>query len=565
MDAKNYQLKTILDGTQQYMVPIYQREYSWRKPQWEQLWADIVGLDTDTAEDHHFLGSIVSKSFDSKAGGISKYLLIDGQQRLTTITVLLAAIRDLLRESDEENAAQTAEMIHELYLINRFRSGDDLYKVLPTKTDREAYSSLIVPTQQTGVSDTNITEAYRYFRKAILDALRDEPSLSLQKLQSTVTDQMEIVSITLGADDNDYRIFESLNATGMPLTQTDLLRNFFLMRIDDPKRQERIYLDLVRPITSEIDAVEGASSDTLFQYSLQRTGEYVRDKDVYAKWKRICDDQSPDELEATLREIHHDSRNYLKIIDPSREADPDVASRFRQLLNFGVMTPMPFLLNAMRWRDDGRINSDGLSSVLDLIQSFLVRRMFANVPTNALNRIFIRLSQQLPQCDDLVQATHVALSQPGLRWPVDAEFAESFPLYALYKDSRPGQRRVVLESLEHVLGHKEAPVLTGLTIEHVMPQTLTDDWRETLGSEASRVHSRWLHTIGNLTLTGYNSELHNDPFSIKRDRYRESNVQLTKQIASYDVWNEDSIQDRAGWLYALARKIWVGPADTSAQ
>jgi hypothetical protein len=173
--------------------------------------------------------------------------------------------------------------------------------------------------------------------------------------------------------------------------------------------------------------------------------------------------------------------------------------------------------------------------------------------------MFIRLSEQLPQQDDLVLATHQALSDPGRRWPTEAEFRERFPLYRLFKDSRPHQRRLVLEELERAARSKESPVLEELQIEHIMPQTLNGAWHAELGPNAPLIQSKYVDTIGNLTLTGYNPELGNMQFAKKRERYQESNVQLTRQVAKYDRWDEQSIVDRAERLYRVASQIWVGP------
>jgi len=258
----------------------------------------------------------------------------------------------------------------------------------------------------------------------------------------------------------------------------------------------------------------------------------VRDKDIYAGWKKRCDRLSQGELEVTLLNIKRDADNYLKIVNPDRESSQEVRYRLKSYTRLGIMTPTPFLLNAMRWREDGKIDDLGLCKIVDLIQSFLVRRIFSYVPTNTLNRIFIRLTEQLPDYEDLVHATHEALSQAGLRWPADSQFREHFMTYKLYQDTRPSQRSLVLRTLELHLGHKEAPSLEQLDIEHVMPQTLTEEWKADLGKDAEDLHTRWLHTIGHLTLTGYNSELSNDTFAVKRERYRQSNVRSEPQKAN---------------------------------
>ncbi len=558
MDAKNSRLKNLLDGTQQYLVPIYQREYSWEKEQWQQLWLDIAELEQDQPDDHHFLGSIVAKAYDAKSGGLTKFLLIDGQQRLTTLTLLLAAIRDALREDDDPESQKRADMIHDRYLSNRYEQGEDAVKVLPTKTDRPSYLSLVLGSDLDGQASANILGAYKFFRDSLNKAASSDKLFTPSLFLATLVERIEMVSITLGADDNDYRIFESLNAKGTPLTQTDLLRNFFLMRFTNQSKQESVYNSLIRPITSEISSVEGGSSDTMFQYSLQRRGVYVRDKDIYFQWKRATEGATPEELERALIDIKRDSANYLCLVDPFREKSAAVVRRLMRFKQLGILTPMPFILNAFRWREDKIIDDNGLARILQLIESYLVRRMFARVPTNALNRVFIMLDKQLPE-GDKVQATHRALSAHGLRWPNDEDFHESFANHSIYADSRPAQRMLVLVSLEESFGNKESPVPNTATIEHVMPQTLTPAWREELGHDADRVHRNNLHRIGNLTLSAYNSELGNLPFDEKKKRYATSNFELNKMFLEFDHWNEDAIKERAKQLFERAKAIWISP------
>lgn len=325
-------------------------------------------------------------------------------------------------------------------------------------------------------------------------------------------------------------------------------------------RQEEVYADYFLPMTRALADTPKAESDAMFQQALQRQGVYVRDRDIYFQWKRRCDPLSISVLFATIDEIYYDCQNYLKILDPKREPSVVIRNGLQRLLRFGVLTPMPFLLNVYRWYGGTMIDQTGMATILQYIESFLVRRLFTGVSIGALNRIFIRLADQFNSNIDLVGGTREALSQPGLRWPSDSEFVRGLYLHNLYKDSRPEQRKMILETLETSFGHLETPSFQNATIEHILPQTLNAEWRRQLGDQAEQTHTRFVHTLGNLTLTGYNSHLSNSPFETKRQLLAQSNFALNKELATIEVWDATSIANRAQALANRALKIWVGPA-----
>jgi Protein of unknown function (DUF1524) len=264
---------------------------------------------------------------------------------------------------------------------------------------------------------------------------------------------------------------------------------------------------------------------------------------------------------AALDDMVWFAERWQRLQQPSREGAAGVAEALRSLNRFGSDTPYPFLLNVYEARDrHGSISSEQFAQIVRMVEGFLIRRMFANVPTHSLSRMFIRLWQQLPQEGDPVMEIREALAEPSRRWPNDEPFAREFAQYPLYVDTRPYQRRMVLEALERSFGHHEPVELEGLEIEHVMPQTLTDAWRELLGENADDVHSHWLHTPGNLTLTGYNPELSNGPWPEKRARYKMSNLVMTRELAHLDAFGSDVIRNRATELAQRAIAIWPGPA-----
>lgn len=547
MKANEAKLKALLDGQKQYVVPLFQRPYSWRRRHWETLWQDVVELyESDSQE--HFLGAIVTLSQLGAPEGVASYLLIDGQQRLITLSLLLAALRDHANGFDRT----IAQRVHGLYLENHFVEGLDKAKVLPTHADRTPFVDTIGGAN--AAADSPVKDAYAYFRSA-LDAggTQDEP-LSVSRLLNIILSQLDFVSITLDIDDNPYRIFESLNAKGMRLTQADLLRNYFFMRLP-ASEHEHLYSAIWEPMQSRL----GKRLDEFVRDFLVRDGTFVRSGDVYQAWKKRLDQSSTDDVRTALSALGQFSEYYLHLIRSATEPDPTVRRQLARLNRWGGTTTYPFLLNLYEEIGAGRLGKDGLARALQLIESFLVRRLFANVPTNELNRLFIRLYGQLPKEDDLVEATWHALSQPGLRWPTDAEFQEGILRYPLYRDSRPGQRRLILEMLEESYGHAEPVQWEALTVEHVMPQTPTSEWLADLGANAKEVHRGLVHTLGNLTLSGYNQPLSNSPFERKQQILACSHLELNREIAAENQWTAREIEERALRLVQKAKEIWPGP------
>lgn len=553
MKASETQLLLLLNGMQHYRIPLFQRPYTWNEKNWRALWNDLIETYEMGAESRHFLGSLVTKSLPATPEGVSPFLVIDGQQRLTTLTILLAVIRDVARDS----RPRLSELVNEVYLTNRYSAGDTHYKVLPTQTDRPGYFTLI---NGSGGDDPSLmAQAYRYFRKQILESDPDEGEIAvegvdIERLLQIVTHGVEMVSITLGDSDNEYRIFESLNGKGTPLSQADLLRNYIFMRIP-LDRHDHAYHILWLPMQRKLHH----HLEDFFRYRLMSQGMFVRQGDVYQEWKRQLERRAPDELIGELDQFAVDAEYYHRLVSPRGEPNPAIAERLAWLNRWGGQTMYPFLLNVYRQYGCGALEAAAFAEILVLIESFLVRRLFASVPTNALNRLFLRLYSQLPDGADLVQGTRMALSDPGRRWPRDADFIRGLLGYPLYTNSRPDQRRLILERFEESYEHKERPELNSLTIEHIMPQTLTEDWEAELGDDAREVHARFVHVLGNLTLTGYNPELSNRPFSKKRDLLAASSLRMNQRIAQEPEWTARQIEQRARELAERALRIWPGP------
>ena len=554
MRAQETHLRVLLEGSKQYRIPLFQRPYSWQAEQWQVLWDDIIEIYEQFHEKElqhgHFLGPVVSKALTGTPEGIAPYMVIDGQQRLTTLSILLAALRDAL----QGEGTNLPEKIQDQCLTNRYVSGKDHYKVLPTQADRESFFSVAEAECAKRDTETLVGKAYIFFRNALSRGDVEDRPLNLPRLERVILDGLELVSITLSTDDSEYQIFESLNAKGTPLTQADLLRNYFFMRLPD-ETQQALYDKFWFPMQQRLGQNH---LESFFRHQYMTGGEFVREGDVYKAWRRRLDLVPDTALATELETLARFSTFYERLLNPEVEPNPNISARLMRLNRWGGQTMYPFVL--WLYERDGldAIDAVDLERILGVVESFLVRRLFAGVPTNQLNRLFARLAHQLPP-GDVLSATRAALSEASRRWPDDEAFREAIHSYPLYTDSRPGQRRVILESFELSFGHKEQAPLDELTVEHVMPQVLTAEWREVLGDGAEGVHARLLHTLGNLTLTGYNPELSNQPFDAKRALFKDSHLAMNAEIAAEKSWGPSEIRERSGRLAEKAILLWPGP------
>ena len=559
MRASDTRLRALLEGQQHYVIPLFQRPYSWQRNDWETLWNDIIETYRFNPAGGHFLGSIVSKSQPGTPEGVSPYIVIDGQQRLTTLSIVIAALRDRIGKADPA----AGERIADLCLLNKYAKDEYHYKIRPTQADRPAYFAVIDGNDNSADEDEPnlIRQTYDFFFDALgqsADEEGDEP-LDLARFERLLLDEVEVVSITLEDDDNEYRIFESLNWKGAPLSQADLLRNYFFMRIH-ADQQQTLYDSVWLPMQAMLDSKTLAD---FFRYQYMSSGHFVREKDIYLKWRGCLDRLEPDDLAAKMREFAGYAQYYKRLIEPEAEPDAAVRERLERLNRWGGQTMYPFVLWLYEGAGGRGVNSTEVARVLRLIESYLVRRQFCGILTAGSNRFFMELAAQIPE-GGIVGAVRQALSQPSgrRRWPNDKEFTQGLLAYELYEGSRPDQRRLVIETLEQDLAHKEPAELRGLTVEHVMPRDLTDEWRDALGPDANEIHVRLLHTLGNLTLTGYNPELSNRPFSEKRRLFqKKSNLAMSKEIAEEAEWGPEQIRSRAERLAARAIKIWPGPVE----
>ncbi|ALN14485.1 DUF262 domain-containing protein [Acidipropionibacterium acidipropionici] len=349
--AQETNLREILEGAKQYRVPLYQRVYSWTGKQIDQLWDDIVETAESRMSDSrvtHFIGSLVlAATPDFGPVGLMKYLVVDGQQRLTTLTLLLAAIRDHLLDTRQDPSA--VERIGYQYLINQWQEGQP--KLLPTRADRDSYLAVINRSPGAGGED-GIGAAYRRLRGKLaeIEAPDDDASddvgasVCVKDIETTVLNGLALVSVTASGNDNVYRIFESLNNTGLKLTQADLLKNYLFMRLGDRSRAvyEAVWLPLERHLSPD-------QLELLFWLDLVRTDEKARQSETYeGQQRRLERLTSVDQVEAEVRRIAGLGALLETILKPERDPDPELRRRLKRMRDWGTRTAYPIILELLR-------------------------------------------------------------------------------------------------------------------------------------------------------------------------------------------------------------------------
>jgi uncharacterized protein with ParB-like and HNH nuclease domain/alkylated DNA nucleotide flippase Atl1 len=553
---------SFVQGEKQFRVPLWQRQYTWRMADHRLLWRDILeqyARATDGAaanQSGHFLGSIVLSPAPFAASGVASYLIVDGQQRLTTLMLLLCAIRDAAAKADP----QAIERYDELYLINKFQQGAARFRLVPTQADRVSFYACITRSGNAGGQDT-IGQAYRFFRSHVELLGPDDEPLDLHRLAATVVERLVVVDITTSPGDNAHRIFQSLNATGVNLTQADLLRNLIFMLL--PTRAGTVYDEVWRPMERLIgfDNLEG-----LARVDLQRRGIDVAVDDVFRRHQDRLENMPGGEaaIDEAVRDLALRASHYKRLIDPSAEGDQEIRAGLSRLRRWGAQTSYPVLMAAYDLYERGLLPIDGLREVVSYIESFLVRRQLAGVPTNTLNRLFVQFVGQLPHDTTFPQALRQELSRQRRYWPGDEQLREAIRTRQFYFSGRGPQRKLILERLEESYGHPERIDFenTDLTIEHILPQALSEEWREhltSLGQDPDDVHQILVHTLGNLTLTAFNGQLSNNPFERKRQIYSASHLELNRTLTDQDAWGHDQILARADELADHAITIWPSP------
>jgi uncharacterized protein with ParB-like and HNH nuclease domain len=543
MQASETKLQQIIEGTKQYVVPLFQRPYSWKKSEWQMLWDDLLDLCELETPRTHFMGSIVTMPTNSIPEGVSKYLLIDGQQRLTTIFILLCALRNHARQIEDKRLSAKIDAI----LTNLHEDGMDYFKLQPTQVDRDIFHQLIQDNESNEVIENNsILECYTFFFKKIRQLNSD-----LQQLQKIICTNLSVVSVVLSSNDDPYLVFESLNAKGRALTQADLIRNYFFMRIHVDK-QDLIYTKYWQPMQELL----GDNLTEFIRHYLTKNGIDVKQSDIYFQLKEKINQS--DAL-SHLQDLYKFADYYSRLLNPELENNLKVRKRLIRINRLEVATVYPFLLNCYDEWMQKRISENELIEIFHILENFLIRRFVCNVQTRGLNRIFALLYSQVIKDVDIDSNAFVERVKSVLQtkdYPKDAEFKERLLDVKLYGSNRSEKARLILESIEESFRHKEQISFDNLTIEHILPQTLNNWWKDHLGQDWEITYELFLHTIGNLTLTAYNGELSNSDFVTKKKEYQNSHLELNSYFQDIDTWKREDIEKRAENLSHEIVNIW---------
>ena len=546
MQASETKLREIIQGDKQYIVPLFQRPYSWKKSQWEALWNDILELCNTENPRPHFMGSIVTIPVSGLPEGVSKYLLIDGQQRLTTIFILFCALRDKCKATNN----QLAEELHNKFLINQYQKDSEVYKLQPTQVDRESFYSLINSLDNSVHNiDKNapiIKQCYSFFDKKIRQS-----NLEFGRIKQVISSYLSIVSVVLSTEDNPYLVFESLNAKGEPLTQADLIRNYFFLRINTDN-QDNAYNKYWLPMQENLNT----NLTEFIRHYLTKDGVEIKKDEVYFE---IKERMSKSEALSYLQNLYKFSEYYVKLLDPVKENNLKIRRLLERINRLEVATVYPFLLNCYHDYEENKLSEADFISVLHILENFIIRRFVCNVQTRGLNRIFSVLYSQVSKASNLAHADFVERLKLDLQnrdYPKDTEFRKSLLDVKLYGAGRSKKGKLILKSIEESFNHKEQVILDGLEIEHIMPQTISKWWQEHLGENWGITHDLLLHSLGNLTITAYNGELYNLEFVEKKEILINSHLEINKYFENQETWKREDIEKRSLDLSEIVLQIW---------
>lgn len=549
MKANDTKVENFLEGKKQFVVPLFQRTYSWKEKDIEKLWKDLEETKADPKY-VHFFGSFVTMPIPTGPGVPDEYIVIDGQQRLTTIFTLLAALRNQI--IDLEPDYPNKDEIDEYYLINKFLP-EFRYKLIPTLADRKILFTIIDEIDPLIDSDHMLFEVYNFFR----DKFAQHKNIAeLIEYRDALLARFLVVDIYLEKDDDPYLIFESLNGTGEPLTQADLVRNYLFMRLNpnDQVLQERYYNKFWYPMQQELQD----NLEYFIRHYLSINGDLPNFNRIYTTFKDKYDVEAKtqEDIISLMEELHKFAQYYIKFVDPEEEDNKKLKVYFEKFKRLEVTTSYPLLLALYSAYKNSIINSDELNECLNTIEAFVVRRAVCGIPVNALNRYFPTIYGNLDQSDIKGSLKETFNNATGTR-----RMPES---YAFKKCLREGNLtkkilRYLLEEIEKHPDNKELVELKTLQIEHIMPQTLSNKWKEQLGENWELIHKKYLENIGNITLTGYNPKYSNKTFEGKRDMengFKNSGLQLNSYLADLEYWNDKEIKRRANNLSNKAIKIW---------
>jgi uncharacterized protein with ParB-like and HNH nuclease domain len=543
----------------QFVIPVYQRNYDWNTNQCSQLLNDILEIGAN-GSNVHFIGSIVYVHDDVYTSSrIKELIIIDGQQRLTTLTLVYLAIYKLARKMNDTGLESE---INETFLINKFAREEEKLKLKPTDNNEKALKYLLRDDENEEFNQySKLVENFTYFSNRIT---KENYNYVLKGLS-----QLMFVEISLDRKkDNPQRIFESLNSTGLELSQADLIRNYILMGLGR-KDQQKIYNNywaIIESLAKDENLNKSKVSDFIRDFLTLNNKKIPNKGKVYLEFKTKYPTSTLNHLETTLGEVKSLVKYYNKLINPENEADRKIRQQLKYIKRLEINVAYPFLMKVYEDYSNSVISKEIFIEILELIQSFAWRRFIVGLPTNALNKIFMLLYDKVETGNYQLSIQKWLLERPGTqRFPKNKEVIEALRLKDVY-NIKSKNRTYLLERLENYNNKELINIDTNpdITIEHIFPQNPDPKWKVELGNkEYNKVKETYLHTIGNLTLSGNNGKLGNKSFIQKRDLedagYNASRLWLNKHLSTVSEWNSDEIEKRFNQLSGRFLEIWNYP------
>ena len=554
MDAIKGSINSILNRYIQFTIPVYQRPYSWEISQCEKLWNDIVHMQK-TNRIGHFVGSIVNIAEQAMPTGVQKFMIIDGQQRMTTLTLLLIALRDYGYENQEDTTINP-HSINGVCIQNDYASGEDKYKMLLTQKDKDILIKLIDRAPIDESKRSKLLDNYNFFVDKI-KSKKIEPFAILEGIG-----KLQIVNITLDrAQDDPQLIFESLNSTGMDLSKSDLIRNYILMGLS-PEQQDSIYNNYWFPMENLFDySKQTWLMDKFFKHYLTfKYGKIPVESKIYEEFKNYYGDKSYEAILNVSKELYKCAKYYTNIYY-SNSGDMELDCVFKDIKSLNMDVASPFLIKVYYDYDNGVISKKEFIEIFRLCENYVFRRAICEIPTNSLNKTFnvavrnININNYI----NSVKAFFIMLDNYK-RLPSNEEFVKELKIRDIYNMRI---RNYILSKLENH-NNKSPIIIENFTVEHIMPQNtnLNESWKNDLGKNYKDIQKQYIHTIGNLTLTAYNSEMSDKSFEDKLNMtggFKESALRLNSYVVKQDKWNKDTIEERANELCKLSEEIWEYP------
>ena len=560
MKGSEAKLVSYMQGSdKRFIIPVYQRNYDWRIENCKQLYDDLIAI-VQKGRSSHFFGSIVSVHSD---GEFNEYLIIDGQQRLTTISLLMLAMYNVMKAGIlTPLQSNLADKIYKTYLIDEWQEEDTRIKLKPVKNDSTAFGLLFKESDEY-IQGSNLTVNYNYFYSRI-----QKEEISIDELYSAIT-KLEIINITLNKDDNPQLIFESLNSTGLALSEGDKIRNFILMGL--PTKEQNEYYD---KYWNKIELCTNYDVSMFMRDYLSVKQQAIPSMNrVYVTFKAYVEENKL-ETEALLIDLL-DYAKWYEILLKGKTTDKKLNACIYRLNRLETTITRPFFLEVLRMMTKGSpaLSLQDAREIFLLTENYLFRRSICDLPTNALNKIFLMLHREIIRFDgtetDYLEKFKYALlsKQERGRFPNNEEFAEAMGNRQIYLMNIKN-KAYILERLENYGIDEDKDIYRHLdegtySIEHIMPQHLTPQWVNELGDDYEDIHETWLHRLANLTLTAYNSKYSNNTFADKRDMdkgFRQSGLRLNTWIANQEKWTLDELEKRCGMLVSRSLNIWPMPS-----